>query len=456
MADEISETGDSHTSKKKARPNSAYSADVSVSSVHSTKPRINRANSVSLVTKMATPVKRKGISAHVREVRAHSKELRAHAREGRTHAIELRERAREARKRAREAQEKAVETPECAKEPVNVTPPDNSAEIADSKTKRELAVVLFILALGFIILVTFILFSVGSNAKIVNSTTTSKSTTTIAPTSTIPANTPIKKVIVIVLENKGYNDVIGNGAAPYQTLLASRYAVASNYLAVARPSLPNYLAMVSGSSFGIDSDCLPSQCPLTNTTIVNLIEAKGLSWKEYAESMPGNCSQSNSPDGLYAPKHNPFVYFTNITGNEGFGRASSYCSTHDVSFGQFWADLEANALPSYSFITPNLCNDAHDCLLSVADQWLSTVVPSIINSSSFSSTALFIVYDEGISNSPSNRVALTLVSPLARQGYVSQVAYTHYSLLATIESLLGLGNLGRNDMTANVMSDLFA
>jgi len=271
----------------------------------------------------------------------------------------------------------------------------------------------------------------------------------------------IRHVIVIVMENEGYGSVIGSPSAPYQNQLASRFALAANYFAVTHPSLPNYLALVAGDTFGVTSDCLPTQCSLQGATIASLLDANGLSWKEYAESMTGNCSQTDSQDGLYVTKHDPFVYFDGLSGNSGSGPVSGYCNAHVVPFAQFSKDLASSNLPSYSFITPNLCNDGHSCALSVGDQWLSSVVPGIIGSSSFPSTALFIVYDEGSNNAgfgpnAGGQVVCILVSPFAKSGYVSQVQYSHYSLLATVEAIFNTGNLGRSDATASVMSDLFS
>jgi phospholipase C len=262
------------------------------------------------------------------------------------------------------------------------------------------------------------------------------------------------------MENEEYASVIGNASAPYQNSLASSYALAANYLAVAHPSLPNYLALVGGSTFGVTSDCLPAECSLPGSTssIATLLDSHNLTWKEYAESMPANCSQTNSPDGLYATKHNPFVYFSAITGNSGTGTTSPFCGVHVVSMTQFWLDLQSGRLPSYSFVTPNICDDAHSCPLSTGDHWLSTVVPKVINSSTFASTALFVVYDEGSPGDTAGgggRVACILVSPLAKAGYASNVQFTHYSLLATVEAIFNLGNLGRADASAAPMSDLF-
>jgi acid phosphatase len=271
----------------------------------------------------------------------------------------------------------------------------------------------------------------------------------------------IRHVMIIVMENEGYDSVIGNPSAPYENQLASSYALAANYFAASHPSLPNYLALVAGDTLGVSSDCLPPQCSSSSTTITALLDSNGLSWKEYAESMTGNCSQSDGQDGLYVAKHDPFVYFEDITGNSGSGVTSGYCNAHVAPFTQFSKDLTSSNLPSYSFITPNVCNDAHSCPLSTGDQWLSTVVPKIINSSSFASSALFITYDEG-SNSAGfgpnsgGQVACILVSPFARPGYASQVQYSHYSLLATVETIFHTGNLGRNDATAGVMYDMFS
>ncbi|MDA4133283.1 MAG: hypothetical protein OK454_09205, partial [Thaumarchaeota archaeon] len=151
-------------------------------------------------------------------------------------------------------------------------------------------------------------------------------------------------------------------------------------------------------------------------------------------------------------------YFGAITGNNGTGSASSYCDSHVVSMDQFYLDLQAGSLPSYSFVTPNICDDAHSCPLSAGDQWLSTLVPKLINSSTFATTAIFITYDEGSANDTAGgggQVPCILVSPFAKPGYVSHVEYSHYSLLATVEAIFDLGSLGGNDVSASAMGDLF-
>src|SRR2546425_89873 len=271
------------------------------------------------------------------------------------------------------------------------------------------------------------------------------------------AGSRIRHVMIIVMENEGYDQVVGSSSAPYENLLISRYALAANYNAVSHPSLPNYIALVAGDTLSVANDCQPNQCSFPNATITRLFDSHGLSWREYAESMPVNCSQSVSQDGLYVPRHNPFVYFSSVTNNTGSRVTSQYCKTHVVPFTQFWNDLQSSSLQNFAFITPNICHDGHDCSLSTGDSWLSTVIPRIINSDAFSSTALFVVYDEGSgsgADSPSH-VLCILVSPFAKPGYSSNAQYSHYSLLATVETIFSLGNLGRNDSRATTMSDLF-
>lgn len=273
------------------------------------------------------------------------------------------------------------------------------------------------------------------------------------------ANGQIKHVVIIVEENEDYNAIVNSSEAPYQNQLIKHYALAADYFAVEHPSLPNYLDLTGGTDGGITSDCSPSpNCIVSgnNSNIADLLNASGLTWKEYAESMPSPCYESNS--GNYAVRHNPFVYYTDITKNQ------LYCDQRivpmNISDGSgLFNDLKSGNLPNFSFVTPNVCSDGHDsCDSSTTqvrqiDNWLSVVVPKIINSSSFSATALFIVYDEA-NTSPSNQVACILVSPFAKSGYISHVQYTHYSLLATVESIFGLPSLGRGDNTSP-MYDVF-
>ena len=269
----------------------------------------------------------------------------------------------------------------------------------------------------------------------------------------------IQHVILILEENEAYSSVIGSSQAPYQNQLADQYSLAANYFSPEHPSLPNYLDLTAASDLGLTSDCSPpSSCPLSNSTnITDLLIRHALTWKAYEESMPSPCYMQDN--GGYVTKHDPFVYYPDIT------TSAAYCDSHVVPYEDpnagFLSDLKDNNLPNYSFITPNLCNDGHDpCSATITqvqqvDQWLSALIPKIMSSPEFASTAIFIVYDEGSASLAQSQVPCIVVSPMARHGYQSSAEYTHFSLVATVESIFGLGDLDRNDTTAAVMQDMF-
>ena len=272
-----------------------------------------------------------------------------------------------------------------------------------------------------------------------------------------PLNSSIKNVIIIVMENKGYTQVIGSGGAPYQNQLAKNYASASNYYGVYPDSLPNYISIISGYPYlTVDKDP-NTMSPLKEQTIVNLLQSKNLTWKGYFEDMPQVCHLKDSGGSGYIAHHNPFVYF-DIRNNNS-------CK-NTVGLDEFYKDLSNQTLPNYSFIVPNNIHNTHDSTVAQGDDWLSKFVPKIINSPTFNNTALFIVYDEGKKHDTSGfgsgkyavtggRLPLLLVSPFANKGFVSSLEYTHYNLLATVEKILNLGNLGKGDASAKPMTDLF-
>lgn len=274
------------------------------------------------------------------------------------------------------------------------------------------------------------------------------------------ATTPsesMQHVIIVVMENKGYDQVIGSSDAPYQSKLAKDYASASRYYGVYPDSLPNYISIISGYSY-ITKDKDPGTlAPLKEQTIVNLLQTKNLSWKGYFEDMPQACHLKDSGGSGYIAHHNPFVYFDL--------RNDDSCR-NTVGLDEFYKDLSNQTLPNYSLIVPNNIHNTHDSTVSEGDNWLSKFVPKIINSATFNNTALFIVYDEGKKHDESGfgsgkyavnggRLPLLLVSPFANKGFVSSVDYTHYNLLATVEKMLNLGNLGKGDVAAKPMTDLF-
>ena len=235
-------------------------------------------------------------------------------------------------------------------------------------------------------------------------------------------------VILIVMENHGFGQVAGH--SPFLNALAHRCGLAAGYHAVTHPSLPNYLALTSGSTQGLaGSDCSPGVgCRSGGPSIFGQTR-----WRAYAESMPGHCGRSNS--GGYAPRHNPAVYFT---------RVAAACAGDDVPLTELPRDLRSGHLAAYMFIAPNLCSDEHDCGVAQGDAWLAKWVPRITSSPAYRSgqTALFITYDEDDHNEE-NRVYTVVAARSVRPGTLSRQRFTHYSMLRTQEQLLGLPALGQ-------------
>ena len=261
---------------------------------------------------------------------------------------------------------------------------------------------------------------------------------------------PLEHVFIIVMENQPYANIVGNPQAPYLNSLIGKYSLANNYHAVLHPSLPNYLALTSASGDGITTDCNPpgAGCEVNVKNIADEIQQSGRTWKEYAESMPSACYILNS--GLYATKHNPFIYYTDIVNN------ASRCTSSVVPFTQLSTDLQKiSTTPNYAFITPNLCNDMHNCSIATGDQWLANHVPLILDSPAFTqqNSVLFITWDEGYLST--NHVAAILAGPYIKPGYQSSAYFNHYSILHTIEYYWHLAPLTTNDSQAPLMSNFF-
>jgi acid phosphatase len=220
-----------------------------------------------------------------------------------------------------------------------------------------------------------------------------------------------------VLENTSYNLALSQ---PYIASLASQYAVATDYHDVGDPSLPNYLAMTAGSTFGIRDD---GYHELPSTGIGTQLTNAGISWKAYFEGFTGDCFNSPYP---YSLKHNPFAYY------------GGQCPSNVVPMTQLSSDLSGDT-PQLAWITPGLCNDGHDCGVRAADRWLSGIVPQITASPAWQDGGvLLITWDE--SSAGDGRVALVAVSQKL-QGAIS-TPMDHFSLLATVEDLLGVPRLG--------------
>jgi hypothetical protein len=259
-------------------------------------------------------------------------------------------------------------------------------------------------------------------------------------------------VVVVVMENEEQSSVIGNPAAPYANGLARRYGLATQSFAITHPSLPNYLALTSGSTQGISSDC--TDCHVGAPNIVDQMEAAGISWKAYLEDQPGACFRGASAGG-YAKKHNPFIYYDDIA------RAPRRCRNL-VGFAALAADLRNGRLPSYAWITPNLCDDGHDCGVAGGDRFLAGAVPSLLRELG-PHGFLLLTWDEGSSGkgccggaARGGRIATIVIGPDVRRGAREGRAVDHYGVLGTIEEALGLPPLaGAGDPQSGRLRPLF-
>jgi hypothetical protein len=281
-------------------------------------------------------------------------------------------------------------------------------------------------------------------------------TETITPTPQINPQGMIPNfdhVVLILLENRNYTDVIGNPQMPHLNALAQQNTLLSNYFAVRHPSLPNYIALMSGGTQNITKDC--TNCFVDQPNLADRIEASGRTWKSYLESMPSPCFIGDS--NLYAQKHNPLLYFDSIRLD------AARCNRSIVPITALDADLAANQLPNFSFIMPNLCNSGHDCQPEIADAWVNDMVAKLQASPAFGKNSLIIVtFDEadktdtgsccGLESNAGGQVATILISALAQHGFNDNSAYSHYSLLRMILNTWSLAPLGQSASAPQILA----
>jgi len=268
-------------------------------------------------------------------------------------------------------------------------------------------------------------------------------------------------VFTIVMENHSRGEIFGNNQAPYINQLASEHAVALGYHdAFVHPSMPNYFWMVAGQNFGILDDGDPSSHHLgTQSHIADQIEASGLTWRSYQESMGAPCGLTSH--GRYAAKHNPFAYFDDINGWDGVAfHPEQRCNAHVVDYSQLDADIANHAVPSYVFITPNLDSDMHDASIAHGDAWLAAEVPKLMATDNYKNGGvIFLMWDEGGGSPASDDPPFIAISPHAVSGMRSTVDYDTSSYLKTVQNILGLGELpcaaSADRTTVDAMTDLF-
>jgi phosphatidylinositol-3-phosphatase len=259
-------------------------------------------------------------------------------------------------------------------------------------------------------------------------------------------------VVVVVLENAEYGEVIGSSSAPYVNSLAHRYGLMTQSYAIRHPSLPNYLALTSGSTQGIESDC--TGCSVSAANIVDQLEGAGVSWKAYLEDAPKPCFLGASSGG-YAKKHNPFAYYTDIV------RSPARCGRM-TTFAQLAGDVRAGHLPTFVWISPNLCDDGHDCGVGGADRFLARNVPALLRELG-PRGFLVLQWDEGTSDSgccgvaKGGHIATIVAGAQVRAGARSSQPIDHYGVLGSIEGALGLAPLGgAADARSGRLTPLFA
>lgn len=255
-------------------------------------------------------------------------------------------------------------------------------------------------------------------------------------------------VFIVVEENRNYSSVIGNSSMPYLNSLASKYGLATQYYANTHPSIGNYFMMTTGQVI-TNNDSYNST--VTADNVVRHLLAAGKSWKSYEESLPW--AGYISPDtGSYVRRHCPLSYFSDVVN-------SSVERKNLVPFSQFAKDLANNALPQYSFITPNICNDAHNCSLTTADNWLKTNIAPLVGSSTFKNGGLLIMlFDESANDNThgGGRIAWVAVSPeWSKAGYKSTTLYQHQNTLRLMLQGLGVKTYPGAAANANNMSEFF-
>jgi hypothetical protein len=287
-------------------------------------------------------------------------------------------------------------------------------------------------------------------------------TQTAGPSPTQTAPPPVaafKHIIVIFFENHEFGSVIGNRDMPNYNQYANENVLLTQYYAITHPSLPNYLAVFGGDTFGVTSDC--SKCYVSSTNLADQIEASGRTWRAYFQDMPRPCYVGDTL--TYVQKHNPFMYFDDIRED------AARCTRSVVPLAQLDTDLAAGTLPDFVYIMPNSCVSTDDdfsnpdCNLRLADSWLGGVMgkllPYLDQRSAAEPYLIVLTWDEGqgshsccgLPAEAGGRVPTVLISPQVKSGFRDATPYTHYSLLKTIETAWGFPLLGHAADPDNIL-----
>ncbi|MBC5823279.1 MAG: acid phosphatase [Candidatus Eremiobacteraeota bacterium] len=238
------------------------------------------------------------------------------------------------------------------------------------------------------------------------------------------------------MENHSYGQIIGNKAARYQNLLADSYALMTDSHAVSHPSLPNYLALFSGSTQGMTSDACPVTFP--SLSLADDLLDSGYGFRAYAQNLPfAGDTICRASAGLYTRNHVPSIMFSDIS------------KMRTMPYTQMAVDLANDRYPALAFISPNLCDDMHNCPIGTADAWLALNLAPIIRYDAANNGLLILTYDESLDSDPANHIATILVGPMVKNVRSSQ-NINHYNVLRTIEQMAGVAYLGRSSQATAI------
>lgn len=268
-------------------------------------------------------------------------------------------------------------------------------------------------------------------------------------------------VFLIVMENHNWSQIKDNKSAPYINSLLSQGAYAEAYYNPPgmHPSEPNYLWLEAGTNFGITNDKAPDVNHQSSTDhLTTLLNKAGVSWTAYQEDIVGDFCPLSGKD-LYAPKHNPMIFFDDVTENNN--PKSAYCIAHERPYTELATDLAHGTVARYNYITPNLCDDMHNSkgcptkdTVKNGDNWLKEAIPPILASDAYKNGGvIFITWDEG--EGGDGPIGMIVLSPNAKVGYSNEIQYTHSSTLRTLQELFGVQPFLGDAANATDLSDLF-
>jgi phosphatidylinositol-3-phosphatase len=271
----------------------------------------------------------------------------------------------------------------------------------------------------------------------------------------VPAGS-VSHVVLVVLENQNYADVVGSANAPYLNSLMAQGTLATNYYANSHPSMGNYFMMTSGNIVSTDDAYSGTVSP---PEIVSALTAAGKNWKVYVEGIPAAGYKGDST-ALYLKQHDPLAYFTDV---EGTAAANNI-----APFPQLATDA-SGTLATFTMVVPDIYDSAHDCVPAVAncttavevqqaDAWLQSTLPQILTNASFAASGLLVVTFDESANDDTNgggQVATVLLGTNVKAGYQATGMYQHESLLRLMLEAQGVSALPGASATAASMDEVW-